>query len=160
MKIDKVVVRETAFIAMVVFVFSGIMELVWILLGQWTPAVLWGNLLGIFIAVLDFFLMALGVQIASTRSQQSIEAEKAANGGTLPEVEAGEDEEEAPLTEAALQRQNEIRKIVKTSQSLRRLLMLVLLAVGMLVPVFDRVAVLLPLLFPKVGAALRAKTAS
>lgn len=83
-----------------------------------------------------------------------------ANGGALPEVEAGESEEEPPLTEAALQRQNEIRKIVKTSQSLRRLLMLVLLAVGMLVPVFDRVAVLLPLLFPKVGAALRAKTAS
>lgn len=73
MKIDKVVVRETAFIAMVVFVLSGIMELVWFLLGQWTPAVLWGNLLGIFIAVLDFFLMALGVQIASTRSQKSIE---------------------------------------------------------------------------------------
>ena len=62
MKIDKAVKRETAYIAVLVVLLSIIMELVFFFIGKWNFSVLWGNMLGGGVAVLNFFLMALTVQ--------------------------------------------------------------------------------------------------
>lgn len=62
MKIDKAVKRETAYIAVIVVLLSIIMELVFFFIGKWNFSVLWGNILGSGVAVLNFFLMALTVQ--------------------------------------------------------------------------------------------------
>ena len=45
-----------------VIVLSVLMEAVFLILGKWDLTVLWGNLLGGGTAVLNFFLMGLGVQ--------------------------------------------------------------------------------------------------
>ena len=59
--IDPVVKRETLRIALGTIVLSALMELVFVLLHRWDITVLLGNLLGAFIAVLNFFLMCLTV---------------------------------------------------------------------------------------------------
>ena len=63
-KIDPVVRRETAYIAVSVLVLSAVMELVFLFLGYFDYTVPLGNLLGGGIGVLNFFLMGLGVQSA------------------------------------------------------------------------------------------------
>ena len=65
-KIDKVVIKETKYIALWVGVLSLIMELVFVVLSKWDYTVILGNLLGGGAAVLNFFLMGLGVQKAVT----------------------------------------------------------------------------------------------
>ncbi len=60
-KIDPAVKKETLRIAVGTVLLSGVMELVFILLGKWDLTVLFGNLLGAFAAVLNFFLMGLTV---------------------------------------------------------------------------------------------------
>ena len=65
-KIDKVVIKETKYIAFWTIVFSVIMELIYVLIAKWDYTVILGNLLGAGAAVLNFFLMGLGVQKAVT----------------------------------------------------------------------------------------------
>ena len=65
-KIDKVVIKETKYIAFWTLVFSVIMELVFVIIAKWDYTVILGNLLGAGAAVLNFFLMGLGVQKAVT----------------------------------------------------------------------------------------------
>lgn len=64
MRVDPTVRRETAYVAISSVVLSVIMELVFVIIGMWDYTVLLGNLLGAFIAVLNFFLMGLTVQSA------------------------------------------------------------------------------------------------
>lgn len=59
---NKTVLKETIYIAVVVILLSVIMELVFFFIGKWAFPVLWGNVLGGGVAVLNFFLMALTVQ--------------------------------------------------------------------------------------------------
>ena len=61
-KIDPTVKRMTCYIAACVLVLSLLMEAVYLILGAWEMPVLWGNLLGAFAAVLNFFLMGLTIQ--------------------------------------------------------------------------------------------------
>lgn len=61
-KVDATVVKETKYIAAWVLLLSVLMEAVFLILRQWNLTVLWGNLLGAGTAVLNFFLMGLGVQ--------------------------------------------------------------------------------------------------
>ena len=65
-KIDKVVIKETKYIALWVGILSLIMELVFVILAKWDYTVILGNVLGGGAAVLNFFLMGLGVQKAVT----------------------------------------------------------------------------------------------
>ncbi len=60
-KIDPAVKKETLRIAVGTVLLSGVMELVFVLLGKWDLTVLFGNLVGAFAAVLNFFLMGLTV---------------------------------------------------------------------------------------------------
>ena len=55
-KIDRIVKKETGFIALVTLLFSAVMQVVFFLLDRWNATVLFGNLLGGSLAVLNFFL--------------------------------------------------------------------------------------------------------
>lgn len=119
-KIDPTVRRETVYITVWVIIFSAVMEAVFLIGGWWNITVLFGNLLGGFCAVLNFFLMGLTVQNALSKEEK------------------------------------EAKDIVKLSQSLRMFMQLAFVAVGFLIPsVFNVIAVLIPLLFPRVAIMLR-----
>lgn len=70
MKIDQTVKHETSYIAAVVLILSALMEIVFLVIGQWSYKVLFGNILGAGIAVLNFFLMGLTVQDAVTLDEK------------------------------------------------------------------------------------------
>lgn len=59
--VDPVVKRETFRIAFGTLILSAVMQLVFVIIKRWDMTVLWGNLLGAFVAVLNFFLMCLTV---------------------------------------------------------------------------------------------------
>lgn len=56
---------------------------------------------------------------------------------------------------AVLKEEKDARSLIKLSQTLRFFLLIAVAAVGYLVPVFNPVAVVIPLLFPRVAIALR-----
>lgn len=118
-KIDTAVKTETLYIAVWVLILSALMQAVFLLVGHWDYTVLTGNLLGGAAAVLNFFLMGLGVQKAVTQDEQTA------------------------------------RSTVKLSQTGRLMMLLGFAIIGLVVPVFHTVAVLVPLLFPRVAIALR-----
>ncbi len=64
MTIDKTVAKETRYIAAWVLAFSVLMQVVFVLIGDWDYTVLLGNLLGAATAVGNFLLMGLTVQKA------------------------------------------------------------------------------------------------
>lgn len=118
-KIDPVIRRDTKYIAAVVIILTVLMEAVFLVIGKWDVTVLFGGLLGAFAAMLNFILMALGVQ--KSLSRDAAEAKGA----------------------------------MKVSHSMRMLMLVVICAVAALLPgVFNLVSVLVPLVFPSVGARL------
>ena len=121
MRVDETVRRETRYIAIWVAVISVLMEAVFLLLRRWNLTVLWGNLLGGFIAVLNFFLMGLGVQKA-----------------------VDQEEKDAKTT-------------MRVSQTGRTMMLFVAAGLGILLDAFHPVAVILPLLFPRIAVAFRPK---
>ena len=70
MKIDQTVKHETSYIAVAALILSALMEVVFLVIGQWSYKVLLGNILGAGIAVLNFFLMGLTVQDAVTLDEK------------------------------------------------------------------------------------------
>ena len=62
--VDKVVLKESRFIAVFVLLGSLVLQAVYLILGKWNVTVLLGNLLGAALAAGNFFLMALTVQKA------------------------------------------------------------------------------------------------
>ena len=69
-KIDAVVRRETLYVAAWTLILSVLMEAVFLVIGKWNVTVLFGNMLGIFAAVLNFFLMGLTVQGAVSKEEK------------------------------------------------------------------------------------------
>lgn len=69
-KIDKVVLKETRYIAVVTIILSVLMQSVFLVIGKWTIAHLLGNVLGAFAAVLNFFLMGITVQKAVVKEEK------------------------------------------------------------------------------------------
>lgn len=118
-KIDKTIIKETEYIALIVFIFSMLMQSVFLVAGIWNYKVLLGNILGYIAVVGNFFLMGLTVQKAVTK-----------------------DEKEA-------------KSLIKASQMLRLLMLLVVAIIGYLVPVFNLFAVVIPYLFPRIAVMLR-----
>ncbi len=119
MRIEAAVKKETLYILGTSLILSAVMELIFQLAGHMDYTVPLGNLLGVFIAVLNFFLMALTVQ----------------NSIGLDEKSAAEK--------------------LKLSQKLRMLMIIALAAVGVGLPCFHSLAVVIPLFFPRIGIALR-----
>ncbi len=118
-KIDPTVLKETCYIATMVFIFSLAMQSVFLIIGKWDYTVLTGNLLGFVAAVGNFFLMGLSVQSS-----------------------LGKEEKDA-------------KSLMKLSQSLRLLLIFIIVVVGYLLSVFNTITVVVPLLFPRIAVALR-----
>lgn len=119
MKIDSTVKRETRYIALSVIALSILMELVFIVIGQWSYRVLLGNILGAGVAVLNFFLMGLTVQ------------------------------------NAVLLEEKEARDKMKLSMTLRSFLLMLTAVLGVVVPVFNAPATIIPLFFVRIAIALR-----
>lgn len=118
-KIDPAVINGTKYIGLWSLVFSVLMQAVFLILTKWDYTVLLGNLLGLTMATLNFFLMGLTVQSV-----------------------LGKEEKDA-------------RSALRVSQLYRNLLLVVTAVVGILVPCFHAVAVILPLFFPRVAILLR-----
>ncbi len=118
-KIDPTVLRETGYIATMVFIFSLLLQSVFLIIGKWDYTILTGNLLGFVAAVGNFFLMGLSVQSSLSKEEK------------------------------------DAKSLMKLSQSLRLLLLFVIVLVGYLLSVFNTLAVVIPLLFPRIAVALR-----
>lgn len=73
-KIDPVVIKETCYIGAVSFIFSLILQSVFLIIGKWDFTVLLGNLLGIIAGVGNFFIMGLSVQKAVTKDEKNAQA--------------------------------------------------------------------------------------
>lgn len=117
-KIDPTVKRMTVYIAACVLVLSLLMQAIHLVIGAWNATVLWGNLLGAFAAVLNFFLMGLTIQKSLTFAEE------------------------------------DAKKFIRVSQSLRMLMILVFCAIGAALSCFDLLAVVLPQFFPRIGTML------
>lgn len=63
-KLDKVVYKETCFVALWMLIFSGIMEAVFLIIGKWDYTVLLGNILSGSVGVINFLLLGATVQKA------------------------------------------------------------------------------------------------
>ena len=68
--IDPAIKQETRYIAVTTLILSALMEAVYLIIGQWNLTVLFGNLLGAFIGILNFFLLGLGLQSALKKDEK------------------------------------------------------------------------------------------
>ena len=118
-KIDETVLIETKYIAAWIFIFSVLMQAVFLVISEWNYTVLLGNILSAVFSVLNFFLMGLTVQKALDK-----------------------DEKEA-------------KTLVKVSQLYRSLMILVVTVIGVALPCFNTVAVIVPVFFPRIAIAMR-----
>ena len=64
MKIDPTVKKETTYVLIVTLILSMLLESVFLIIRQWQLNVLFGNLLGAAIGIVNFFLLGLSVQKA------------------------------------------------------------------------------------------------
>ena len=122
-----------------VTILSVLMVGIFLIIGMFDTTVLLGAVLGTAFAVLNFFLMALGVQKAA----------EVMNGVQLPpEEEPAEGEEPAdkPLSPEATRAKQKIQ----LSYTGRMLMTVAFAIVALLVPGIHPVAALLPLLFPRI----------
>lgn len=69
-KIDSTVKKMTAYVALVILVFSALMQAVFLVIGKWDITVIYGNLLGYVTALGNFFLMGLTVQSAVNKDEK------------------------------------------------------------------------------------------
>ena len=69
-KPDNTIIKETKYIAFMIFIFSIIMELVFLVLSRWDITVLLGNILGALAMVFNFYFMGIGVQKALGKDEK------------------------------------------------------------------------------------------
>ena len=69
-KIDPVVLKETKYILFWSLVLSALMQAVFLVIGKWNYTVLLGNVLSLFVSVLNFFLMGVGIQKALDKDEK------------------------------------------------------------------------------------------
>ncbi len=119
-KVDKTVLKETRLAVLFTAALTLVMNAVFLILSRWDMTVLWGSLLGLGGASLDFFLMGLGVQ-------KAVSGEK-----------------------------KQAKNVIRLSQQGRLLMLAAVLVIAFSVPVFSRIAAVLPLFFPKIWVRLRA----
>ena len=59
------------------------------------------------------------------------------------------------VQKALSKEENDARKVIKVSQSLRNLGMFVLLGIGIVLPCFDTIALIIPVFFPRIAVFMR-----
>ena len=152
MKLQPAIKKETLRMGVGVGLLSLVMLGVFAALGRLDWPVVWGTMLGGGFAALNFFLMALGVQLAAEKM----------NGVQLPpepETEDGETPaEKPPLTEEAAARQREMKRIVQRSYYLRLALTIAVAVAAVKIPAVNPVPALIALLFPRIVIALQPLT--
>ena len=126
MKLQKAVVDETRRIAIGSAIGTLIMLAVFAAIGRFDSTVVLGALLGYVTAVLNFFLLSVTVQQAAGDIQ-------------------GDEEE----------RVSRGKRLMRTSYSMRRLLQGVVIVVALLVPYFNWVATVIPLVLPQLSIVAR-----
>ena len=138
MTIQPAVKQETKKIAMGVCLMAILMVGVYLIIGRFSAAVLFGTLLGAGFAILNFFLMALSVQQAAEKM----------NGVQLPPEEEPEEGREPAKTELSLQAR-QARRNMQLSYTGRMALLVAMAAIAYFVPGIDPVPALLAQLFPR-----------
>ena len=118
-KIDKVVLKETVYIALSVLVLSMLLQAIFLIIGKWDITVLFGNLLSAVAAVLNFFFMGLTVQSCISKDEK------------------------------------ERKQTMKASNAIRMLGLFVVGLTGLLLPVFNTIAVIVPFFFPRIAINFR-----
>ena len=68
--IDKVVLRETEYIAVWTLIFSLLMQAVFLVIGKWDYTVLLGNILSGAAVIINFFLLGITVQRAVDKDEK------------------------------------------------------------------------------------------
>ena len=69
-KIDKVVLKETKYIAYTTIILSVLLQSVFLVMGKWDYKCLLGNVLGGATAILNFFLMGVTIQNAVLKEEK------------------------------------------------------------------------------------------
>lgn len=69
-KISDSVKKETGFVALWSIVFSVLMQAAFLISGHWDMTVLWGNLLGAGVGILNFFSLGLTLQNAVEKEEK------------------------------------------------------------------------------------------
>ena len=145
MKIQPAVKRETKKIALGTGILTVLMIAVFLILRRFDWTVITGALLGYAAAVGNFFLMALTVQKAADEMKPIPQPEAPED-----EPDPDEDEKEAPLSEDAKRGKQRIQ----LSYTLRMFGLGAIAILGVTLPWFQSVAVLLPMLFPRIVIAV------
>lgn len=146
MKIQQAVKDETKRLALGVLILAVLMLGIYMILGRLSAEVALGAAWGSAAAVLNFFLMALTVQKAAEKmngvhmepypEEDPDDPDSKPDEKTHPEAEAPE------ILQA--------KRMMQTSYTFRMLMVALLAAAGVLLPFMDSVAVLIPLLFPRI----------
>ena len=147
MKVQPAVWQETRKISVGTGVMTVLMVAVFLILRRFDWTVLTGALLGYVAAVGNFFLMALTVQKAAD-DMKPIEQPEAEPDEDCGEAEA--EEQDAPLSKDAKRGKQRIQ----LSYTLRMFGLAAIAILGVTLPWFQSVAVLLPMLFPRLVIAL------
>ena len=127
MKPDNAVRRETARVAIGVFLMVALMLLVYGLMGKFSVNVLLGGLYTGALTVANFFIMGMTVQGVTNRA-----------------AERERDEQE--LAQFSMEMQNRM----KLSYNMRMIALFALLVVGIALFKFDPLATILPVVFPTI----------
>ena len=69
-KIDEVVLKETKYISLLVLTLSLLMQIIFVVFGEWNIAVLSGNILSAVTAILNFLWMGITVQKAVVKEEK------------------------------------------------------------------------------------------
>lgn len=150
MKIDPAVKKTTLQIAAGVLVGTGIMFLVFAMLGKLDYTVILGGLLGDVAAVGNFFLMGLAVQKAAQGAADSAPAEAEAQDEEADQtgegVESSTGVNQSPMTEA----EKRMKRQIQASYSLRMGLLILLALCAALLPCFHVIAFAVPLVMPRI----------
>jgi len=136
-KIQPTVREETLRIAKGTCILSCVMLLVFVLLKRFDYTVVLGAVLGTATAILNFFLLAMGVQKAAEMM----------NGVQFP-PEPEEDDEDAPAPPTPPEVQ-QAKQRMQASYTARMLMMGLVGILGLVLPCFHAVATVVPLLFPR-----------
>ncbi len=137
MKIQEPVKQETKKMAIGVGVLSLLMLFVFAVIGRFEMRVLWGTIYGAGYAVLNFFLMALTVQMAAAKME----------GVRLPDDEFDEEGNVKPREEVP--EQKAARALVQRSYTVRMFLTAIAAIIAIKVPVFHAVPAIIALFFPR-----------
>lgn len=151
MKVEPAVRNETKKIAAGTGILTLVMLLVFTVLGKMHIGVVLGALLGSLAAIGNFFLLGLSCQKVAN-SMQGVEMPP------LPdENEEGDDADEAAKTEnaAVVPEIRQAKQHMHLSYIGRMVLLMGVAIVGLTVPLFNPIAAVVPLLFPRLVILFR-----